>query len=733
MIYAYLYDHESKKVFVLITRRFVIICQTPSWFNLCFQHPFAGFQGRWFVVVGYIAMHGQVSALYCDESVMEQRPWLDVLYVVGVLTIPDNFNVDHNHPLFEATPGDLDFLVKTPYGRPNILGKPGRMWFESVALTLAQLVQASIDFNPPLSLKEFPQPTNATFKSNPFMHELSHCPVNEPVASTSGHFMPSTHPTITDQLPLPAPSTVTDDAYLLDTLLGPVPHAPFAVQSTTMMHLLDYGDTNWPVLNLLPSDLGELGPLEQPGEVVTSEPTPINANLSLHPDLKWRDSEYLWGQIESGDKQKILRVLGKKLCYWYRVIELTRALILGSLWLPNCPPNRWEDIHRQPLMILSNGKEVGWPIIRTHLLSLVTNTSSELRKVVKGVMSPITGFCAKHEIKITIKQFLSILNFGHNKAVQEALAKLVVHQLFRELLWAALFAPFDGLADGKRPARIVDLFPKELCASIGCLAQDTIGNLLTIIYHTMLLVLREGPNKESVSSYKRHEVMNEVIMSALAPMYANPDDFPKFTETIMSLPFITNEHILNINPKKKCPCHIPRSGPGPITHIISGLPDPADFYPSSGSDLRLTSVPYPFSSAVSFLVRTSSGLVLSLVPERPPEFPRIGHRTPDSSDNLRTSSNSPRKLGARTRVRGAVHELKPSPSDPTLEHVLNSPKSNRKVKKTRGMEDVKAIIVTSLNDVPGRHGLPNNKGFYCYRSFTDVFCLPSDFEPLPSS
>jgi hypothetical protein len=54
----------------------------------------------------------------------------------------------------------------------------------------------------------------------------------------------------------------------------------------------------------------------------------------------------------------------------------------------------------------------------------------------------------------------------------------------------------------------------------------------------MLLILREGPNKESITSYKRHEAMNEVINSALSPMYANPKEFPKFTETVMSLPFI---------------------------------------------------------------------------------------------------------------------------------------------------------------------------------------------------
>ncbi|KAG2101876.1 uncharacterized protein F5147DRAFT_776530 [Suillus discolor] len=46
-------------------------------------------------------------------------------------------------------------------------------------------------------------------------------------------------------------------------------------------------------------------------------------------------------------------------------------------------------------------------------------------------------------------------------------------------------------------------------------------------------------------------------------------------------------------------CHIPHSGPGPITHIISGLPDLADFYLSSGSDLHLSSMPYPFVRSFS--------------------------------------------------------------------------------------------------------------------------------------
>ncbi|KAG2108126.1 hypothetical protein BD769DRAFT_1675384 [Suillus cothurnatus] len=333
--------------------------------------------------------------------------------------------------------------------------------------------------------------------------------------------MPSSHLTISNQPPLPAPLTAVDDTCLLDTILDPAPHVPFAIQSTTMIQLVNYGNSNWLGLNLLSSDLGELGPSEEPGEVVTDQPAPTNA---LHLDLKWRDSQYLWGQFNF----------------------LTALQIDGKTYT---------DLMEQPL-ILRNGKEktsVGWQIICTHmhhisslpslppntfeqLLSLFDNTKSELRKVIKGVMSPITDFCAKEEIKTTIKRFLSILNSGHNQAisdkldtrtsltqpcivqVQEALAKLVVHQLFREVLWVALFVPINGLADRKSSGRIADLFPKEPHASVGCLAQDTIGNLLTLIYHTMLLVLREGLNKESITSYKRHEVMNEVIISTLTPI-----------------------------------------------------------------------------------------------------------------------------------------------------------------------------------------------------------------------
>jgi hypothetical protein len=186
------------------------------------------------------------------------------------------------------------------------------MWFVSIALPsmlyfpnfsvlwqLWQLVQASIIVNPPLP--PFAHSANLVFEDT---HNLSHHAANEPVASTSGHSTHSTHLAITDQLPPPGSLTATDDAYLLDTIMGLAPHIPFDIQSTTMMHLLDDDNMGWPAPNPFTGDLEEPGPSEKPSEVVSGEPAPIDTNLALHPDLQWRDSDYLWGKLDPADKKK---------------------------------------------------------------------------------------------------------------------------------------------------------------------------------------------------------------------------------------------------------------------------------------------------------------------------------------------------------------------------------------------------------------------------------------------
>lgn len=214
------------------------------------------------------------------------------------------------------------------------------MWFVSIALPsmiyfpnygvlwqLWQLLQASVPFNPPLPPNELSHSANLVFEDT---SNLSHRAANEPVASTSG-YSHSTHLAVAEQLPPAGSLTATDDTYLLDTILGLAPHIPFDIQSTTMMHLLNDDNMGWPAPNPFTGDLGEPGPSEKPSEVVSGKPAPIDENLALHPDLQWRDSNYLWGKLEPDERKKALRMLGKKPCCWHRVIELTKALILGSL------------------------------------------------------------------------------------------------------------------------------------------------------------------------------------------------------------------------------------------------------------------------------------------------------------------------------------------------------------------------------------------------------------------
>jgi hypothetical protein len=88
------------------------------------------------------------------------------------------------------------------------------------------------------------------------------------------------------------------------------------------------------------------------------------------------------------------------------------------------------------------------------------------------------------------------------------------------------------------------------------------------------------------------------------------------------------------------------------------------------------------------LVLRTFGLVSSSSSEPQDYIPKANTSVPLSGDpyivpdfehllsgrlvHLRPSISALHKLGARTRVKGAAHELKPSPSGPSIEHSLNN-------------------------------------------------------------
>jgi hypothetical protein len=103
----------------------------------------------------------------------------------------------------------------------------------------------------------------------------------------------------------------------------------------------------------------------------------------------------------------------------------------------------------------------------------------------------------------------------------------------------------------------MDLFQDEVITSSGCLAQDTICNLVTLVsllslvlsqairftlrhqvYQAMICEMQD--NNNSVGDYQSHSIMNNTIALAIGLMYEQPNLFPQFTQAVIRLPFITS-------------------------------------------------------------------------------------------------------------------------------------------------------------------------------------------------
>ncbi|KAG1894900.1 uncharacterized protein F5891DRAFT_984619 [Suillus fuscotomentosus] len=534
---TYLYVHESDEVYMMVQLAHE-------------EHPFSAFKNRQFHFIGYMAAHGEVSPLYCDGLSEVERPWLRKLNVLGVLCIPDNVGIIHDYPLF--------------------------------AELLSQLSEASIPFTPAQFPHGFPPPV---LEDNAFSYGQQLSVITDEPSSML-------------ELPLSAGPTVTGDTHSVsqpphsapfndvinpfDSLLLSTPNSP----STSAAHAFTFGySTLWPTSSTVFSDsITVFEASEGLYEAVPGNPTPTGDHVRLHPELQWRDSTNLWGEHSGSQRTQISRLLGKSPC-WFRVLTLTKALLDGSLWVGlygnpfklsavdhrraitsnfltalRLEGKTYDEIRDQPIIINEGGKDItiGWQILRTHLLAWFEHTRSEYRKVIKGAMTFFTNFCEDTESgrAEAITHFLKLLNSEHCHDVQAAISELVGEQLFAELLWTSLLMPMEGLADGKRSGRVADFFPEDICTSTKCLAEDTVCNLVTLIYQTMLLVLKRlvgKDRKKELAVYLDHKVMSDVITAALCPMYEKPYLFPEFTQTVTRLPFIQYQNVLNFEPKTKAP------------------------------------------------------------------------------------------------------------------------------------------------------------------------------------
>ncbi|KAG1888619.1 hypothetical protein F4604DRAFT_1674280 [Suillus subluteus] len=220
-------------------------------------------------------------------------------------------------------------------------------------------------------------------------------------------------------------------------------------------------------------------------------------------------------------------------------------------------PEETNDIQLELVIDMANktyGEMESQPVI-VKISETETFAKSDLGKVLKGAMSAHPDFATK-TIQTAIS-FIQIFNSGDPYQVQQAISDLISHQIFREVLWASLLYPVEGLSDGNGDGRIGDLFPEE-------------------IYHILLLSVKDEKKKKKKKKTKteaevRNEVeaelevkldtdnidtenilepahMNVIIMKTLDHMYDQPHMFPTFLETIRSLPFIMRMNLEDIQP-----------------------------------------------------------------------------------------------------------------------------------------------------------------------------------------
>ncbi|OJA16860.1 hypothetical protein AZE42_09970 [Rhizopogon vesiculosus] len=424
------------------------------------------------------------------------------------------------------------------------MGQPKPLWSRQ------QLLELSIPFNQALFPHGFPLPnyptvtdTNA-LSSHHFqlsnepstvdytpMYELLH-----PAAAT--HTLVETH--LSDTFPPPASFPTFDfDAQLLSTMWSDLGNHNYWLLSGTSISTSGIEDTTSLNLN---SAASEAEAEEEPNQVATGDTAPTDAQPELHHDLVWRSNssdKAAWD--DSDTKTKLKSCLSKS---WLgQVLTITRFVFVGGLWeittsfltALKLEGKTYDDMLKQPLTFKKGDKDIiiEWKTIRPSLMKQFENSNSELRKVVKGAMSTHTGFCNNDEgdRKQVIIHFIELFNSDDLDQVRSTVSELVGHQVFKELLWASLFIPIKGFDKETHIGRTADFFPTEVCASEGYLSQ-------AVLYHTMVLVFREGATAREKSIYTKHKTIRAVILAAIGPMYENPHLFPQFTEAVISLPYI---------------------------------------------------------------------------------------------------------------------------------------------------------------------------------------------------
>ncbi|KAG1850560.1 hypothetical protein C8R48DRAFT_778212 [Suillus tomentosus] len=572
------------------------------------EHPFVGFRDT-FNFRGYLA-HGfqQISPVYSAQELGTELN--QMCGIVGLLAVTLRDGEVRFCDVFEAEIGAGNFLrvIKAHYCRPNSLGLASDVWLSDV-LT-GHLVQIDgvpfLDRSPPSStaievsrrLEGAPAPDPNEISS---LHSSSVPSSSQPSVSSIGQYYghpgavspptessaswfgkhnntpfiasnnytaePFDYPPFTSEEPIPE----TDSAFI-----GGPPSTIFTSDSYAE-ESIDY-QMEYPMWALNEESLSFP---ESDGVLVDQHPItvpiiPVNPMVVFHEALVWKNTD---PALNKDLRNAIERSL--KTSPWKRAFFLTKCIFAGSHWVGIANPFEASEVDQRemltnsllaaievegttleyllskplPVETVAGNQNVEWKTLRVMLIKYLKCRTDEMRKIVRACIVNETGFSApsKDARNEKVRYFLALLCASNIDQVIQGIDEITQLHLFRELLWIALLRPVNDLDNETRDGRIGDLFPEEVREQ-GNLAEGVVGTLMTMIYHTFMILCSE---KNTQGRKLPHAY--RIIRSALAKMYGNLNLYPAFKKAVRELPFITIENVFPMDPKELCPKRDPNT------------------------------------------------------------------------------------------------------------------------------------------------------------------------------
>ncbi|KAG2055218.1 hypothetical protein BDR06DRAFT_1007126 [Suillus hirtellus] len=262
---------------------------------------------------------------------------------------------------------------------------------------------------------------------------------------------------------------------------------------------------------------------------------PVNPTVVFHEALVLKNTD---PALNKDLRNAIQRSL--KTSPWKRAFFLTKCIFAGSHWVGIANPFEASEVDQHKMLTNSllaaievEGTTLEYLLSKPLPVETVAGNQNVEWKMLHVMLIKYLK-CRTDEMRKIVRYFLALLCASNIDQVIQGIDEIMQLHLFRELLWIALLRPVNDLDNEMRDGRIGDLFPEEVHEQ-GNLAEGVVGTLMTMIYHTFMILCSE---KNTQGRKLPHTYC--IIRSALAKMYGNLNLYPAFKKVVRELPFITS-------------------------------------------------------------------------------------------------------------------------------------------------------------------------------------------------